>query len=145
MTMRAVACLLLAAACLPALAATPAETMDAFQRALADGKREQALALLSPKVQIFESGHVERSRDEYAAHHLDGDIDFLRGTQARLLRHSEQRDGATAIVMRETETTGTWRDAPVHTIGLETAVLEKHGEGWLIVHLHWSSRKVKPK
>lgn len=143
MTMRALACLLLAAACLPAFAATPTETMDTFQRALAEGKREQALALLSPKVQIFESGYVERSRDEYAAHHLDGDIDFLRSTQARLLRHAEQRDGGTAIVMRETETTGSYKDAPVHTIGLETAVLEKHGDGWLIVHLHWSSRKVK--
>lgn len=145
MAMRALACLLLAVAGLPALAATPTETMDAFQRALAEGKREQALALLSPKVQIFESGYVERSRDEYAAHHLDGDIDFLRKTQARLLRHAEQREGSTAIVMRETETTGSYQDAPVHAIGLETAVLEKHGDGWLIVHLHWSSRKVKAK
>lgn len=143
MAMRALACLLLAAACQPALAATPAETMDAFQRALAEGKREQALALLSPQVQIFESGHVERSRDEYAAHHLDSDIDFLRTTQARLLRQREQRDGATAIVMRETETTGTYQNVPVHMIGLETAVLEQHGEGWRIVHLHWSSRKAR--
>lgn len=143
--MRLFACLLLAAACAPALAATPAETMDAFQRALAEGKREQALALLSPKVQIYESGYIERSRDEYAAHHLDGDIDFLRSTQARLLRHAEHRDGATAIVMRETETTGTYKNAPVHSFGLETAVLEQHGDGWLIVHLHWSSRKAKAK
>lgn len=143
--MRALVCLLLAAASMPAFAATPAETMDAFQRALAEGKREQALALLSPKVQIYESGHVERSRDEYAAHHLDGDIDFLRATQARLLRHAEHRDGATAIVMRETETTGSYKNAPVHTLGLETAVLERQGDSWLIVHLHWSSRKASAR
>lgn len=143
--MRILACLLLAAASLPAFAATPAETMDAFQRALAEGKRDAALALLSPRVKIFESGYTENSRDEYAAHHLDSDIDFLRTTSTRLLRHEERRDGATAIVMRETETTGTYQDAEVHLFGLETAVLEQRGDGWQIVHLHWSSRKAKAK
>ncbi len=143
--MRILACLLLAAACLPAFAVTPAETMDAFQRALAEGKRDAVLALLSPKVRIFESGYTENSRDEYAAHHLDSDIDFLRTTRSRLLRHEERRDGATAIVMRETETTGSYKDAEVHVFGLETAVLEKLGDGWQIVHLHWSSRKATAK
>ncbi|WP_426341927.1 YybH family protein [Pseudoduganella sp. S-14] len=143
--MRIPACLLLAAASLPALAATPAEAMDAFQRALAEGKRDAALALLSPKVKIFESGYTENSRDEYAAHHLDSDIDFLRMTKSRLLRHEERRDGATAIVMRETETTGSYKDAEIHLFGLETAVLEKVGDGWQIVHLHWSSRKSQAK
>lgn len=143
--MRILACLLLAAASLPASAATPAETMDAFLRALAEGKREAALALLSPKVKIFESGYTENSRDEYAAHHLDSDIDFLRTTRARLLKHEERRAGETAIVMRETETTGSYKDAEVHLFGLETAVLEKAGDGWQIVHLHWSSRKAKAK
>ena len=143
--MRILACLLLAAASLPAFAVTPAETMDAFQRALAEGKRDAVLALLSPKVRIFESGYTENSRDEYAAHHLDSDIDFLRSTRSRLLRHEERRDGATAIVMRETETTGSYKDAEVHVFGLETAVLEKLGDGWQIVHLHWSSRKATAK
>ncbi|WP_431476999.1 hypothetical protein [Massilia eburnea] len=57
----------------------------------------------------------------------------------------ERRDGATAIVMRETETTGSYKDAEVHVFGLETAVLEKLGDGWQIVHLHWSSRKATAK
>ena len=119
--------------------------MDAFQRAHTEGKREAVLALLSPKVRIFESGYTEHGRDEYAAHHLDGDIDFQRSTQWRLLRHEDRRDGATAIVMRETETTGSYKNAEVHLFGLETAVLEQQGDGWLIVHLHWSSRKAKTK
>lgn len=143
--MRALACLLLAAASLPAFAASPTETMDAFQRALASGKRDAALALLSPNVKIFESGYTENSRDEYAAHHLDSDMDFLRTTRSRVLRHEERRAGATAIVMRETETTGTYKNAEVHLFGLETAVLEQKGDEWLIVHLHWSSRKAKAK
>lgn len=143
--MRILACLLLAAASLPSFAATPAETMDAFQRALAEGKRDAALALLSPKVRIFESGYTENSRDEYAAHHLDSDIDFLRTTKSRLLKHEERRAGTTAVVMRETETTGSFKGAEVHVFGLETAVLEQHDEGWQIVHLHWSSRTAQAK
>ncbi len=47
--------------------------------------------------------------------------------------------------MRETETTGSYKDAEVHVFGLETAVLEKLGDGWQIVHLHWSSRKATAK
>jgi len=141
--MRTLACLLLAAVLAPASAATPTETMDAFQRALAEGKREQVLALLSPQVQIFESGYVERSRDEYAAHHLDADSDFSRATRNTILRHSERRDGNTAVVLRETETTGRYKNADVHLFGTETAVLERDGDGWRIVHLHWSSRKPK--
>ncbi len=143
--MRTLACLLLAAASLPVFAATPAETMDAFQRALAEGKRDAVLAFLSPKVRIFESGYTENSRDEYAARHLDSDIDFLRTARSRVLRHEERSDGATAIVMRETETTGSYKDAEVHLFGLETAVLEKAGDGWQIVHLRWSSRKANTK
>ncbi|SFG53967.1 hypothetical protein SAMN05518865_113174 [Duganella sp. CF458] len=34
--------------------------------------------LACPRVRIFKSGYAENSRDEYAAHHLDSDIDFLR-------------------------------------------------------------------
>ncbi|MDB5906212.1 MAG: hypothetical protein JWP34_326 [Massilia sp.] len=55
-----------ASLCFPAVASTPTETVAAFHEALASGKQEEAKALLSPTIQIYESGFVERSRDEYA-------------------------------------------------------------------------------
>jgi ketosteroid isomerase-like protein len=124
------------------LAASPRETIAAFHAALAAGDKAKALSLLAPEVAIYESGHVERSRDEYASMHLPGDIDFARSSTRKLLRETERIDGNIAVVAEETETTGTAMGMPVKLIGTGTTVLEKRGDGWAIVHVHWSSRKV---
>jgi hypothetical protein len=104
---------------------------------------EQATALLSPNVRIFESGYVERSRDEYAGHHLGDDVAFAKSTSEAVRNQQELLKGDLAVVMRETETTGKFKGAAVHSFGTETAVLEKQGDSWVITHLHWSSRKAK--
>jgi ketosteroid isomerase-like protein len=128
-------------ACLPARAATPAETVAEFHQALKAGDKARAAALLKPEIHIFESGQVERSRDEYAAHHLGADMEFARATDSKVLRHSERIDGNLAVVMQETETTGKFQGRPVHLFGTETAILEKQGDGWVVTHIHWSSRQ----
>ena len=128
---------------LNAFAATPLQTVAAFHQALTAGKTEDAKALLSPTIQIFESGYVERSRDEYAGHHLPGDIAFAKSTGQTVLKQTERVEGSIAVVMRETETKGKFKGADVHSFGTETAVLEKQGDRWLIAHVHWSSRKAK--
>jgi hypothetical protein len=46
-------------------------------------------------------------------------------------------------VLEQSETKGQFQGKAVHALGLETALLEKQGETWVIVHLHWSSRKLK--
>lgn len=125
------------------LAASPKETVAAFHAALASGDKDKALALLSPAVAIYEAGYVERSREEYAHHHLGGDMEFAKTTTRKLLKQSERIDGNTAIVWEETETTGTSRGKPVHAFGTGTVVLEKKEDGWVFVHVHWSSRKAK--
>lgn len=122
-------------------AATPGETVMAFHAALAAGKLQQAGELLSPKVHIYEAGHVERSREEYLAHHLPADAAFAKATSSKTLAHSERFDGSLAVVMRETETHGRYKGADVHLFGTETMLLEKAGDGWMIIHVHWSSRK----
>ena len=135
--------LAISAASLPAFAATPLETLASFHEALSAGKTDEAKVLLSPTIQIFESGYVERSRDEYASHHLPSDMAFAKATRQTILRQNERVDGNTAVVMRETETKGKFKGADVHSFGTETAVLEKQGDKWLITHVHWSSRKAK--
>ncbi len=126
-----------------AWAATPSETVTAFHAAIHAGDKARALELLSPSIVIYESGHVERSRDEYASHHLGSDMEFGKAVTRKVLKHSERVDGNVAMVMEETETTGKFKDKPVHSFGVETAILEKKGDGWVIVHVHWSSRKAK--
>lgn len=46
------------------LAASPKEALAAFHDALTSGDKAKALSLLSPEIAIYESGYVERSRDE---------------------------------------------------------------------------------
>jgi hypothetical protein len=126
-----------------AFAASPAGTMAAFHAALKVGDRNGALALMSPKVVIYESGYVELTREEYANRHLDSDIAFSKSTTSTSLQQSERIAGDMASVLEQSETTGQFQGKPVHAVSLETALLEKQGETWVIVHLHWSSRKLK--
>ncbi|ELX08371.1 MULTISPECIES: DUF4440 domain-containing protein [Oxalobacteraceae] len=134
---------ILSAISAPLFAATPTETVAEFHEALSTGKSEQMGALLSPEIQIYESGYVERSREEYTGHHLKADIEFAKATKNKVLKQSERIDGKLAVVMQETETTGKYKGNSVHLFGTETALLEKQGEKWVIVHIHWSSRKSK--
>jgi ketosteroid isomerase-like protein len=133
----------LVAVSLPVIAATPTEVVGEYHAALASGNAAKALSLLSPAVQIFESGYVEKSKDEYAGHHLPADIAFAKTVSRKVLKGSERIAGDLAVVMQETDTQGTHNGAAVHMMGTETAVLEKKGDGWVITHFHWSSRKVK--
>jgi ketosteroid isomerase-like protein len=126
-----------------AFAATPGEAVSTFHAAVKAGDTTKALALLSPTIVIYESGYVERSREEYASHHLASDIEFSKVVTRKVLKHTERTDGNIATVLEETETTGAFKGKPVHSFGVETAVLEKKGDDWVIVHVHWSSRKVK--
>lgn len=147
MIRRAIFSLLLAAISVQA-SAEPAssgakESLAAFYAALAAGDKAKALELLAPSVTIYESGYVEASRDEYARHHLGGDIEFARSSTRKVLKHSEKLEGNLALIWEETETTGTPGGKPVHTFGTETAMLEKKGGQWQITHVHWSSRKAK--
>lgn len=135
------AALLLASA--STFAATPSETVTAFHAAIHAGDKAKALELLSPDIVIYESGHVERSRDEYANHHLGADMEFAKATKRKVIKHSERIAGNLATVLEETETRGQFKGKPVGSLGVETAVLEKKGDGWVIVHVHWSSRKTK--
>lgn len=125
------------------LAATPQETLASFHSALAAGDKIKATELLSPEITIFESGFVERSRAEYASHHLPGDISFAKSSTRKVLRQTERIEGKLAILWEETETTGNFQGKDIHSFGTETVLLEKKGDQWTIVHVHWSSRKAK--
>lgn len=121
----------------------PRSTVAAFHAALAKGDETRALSMLAEDAVIYESGHVERSRDEYARHHLKGDIEFAKTTSVKTVRQTERTGRDVTVIWQETETTGTSGGRPVHLLGLATVLLEKRHQRWEIVHLHWSSRKPK--
>lgn len=134
----------------PSMPATTAETsapaepvavIERFQRALVGGNTTQASELLDPSVKIFESGHIERSREEYASHHLKEDAAFLKTAKVQLLSRTGDAIGDSAWVGSENRIRATGADGKAAAvISTETMVLRKRADGWRIVHIHWSSR-----
>ena len=117
-----------------------AATVDAFHAALKSGDTAAALALLAPDVMIFEDGGAERSRDEYASHHLGADAAFAAASEATVARRSAWASGDVAWITSEGRTTGQFNGRMVDRLLAETMALKRHGDGWRIHHIHWSSR-----
>lgn len=118
-----------------------AATVDAFHAALSKGDEAAASALLHTEALIFESGGAERSKAEYASHHLSADTAFAAATTRTVTRRSGRAAGGLAWIATESTTTGTFRDRPVNSVSTETMVLRRTGGNWQIVHIHWSSAK----
>jgi ketosteroid isomerase-like protein len=124
-------------------ASEPQEVLASFHAALASGDTDKASQLLAPDITIYESGFVERSRAEYAGHHLPADSAFAKTSTRKVLRQTERVDGNFAVIWEETETKAKLKGKDVKILGTETAVLQKQGDVWSIVHVHWSSRTPK--
>lgn len=116
------------------------EVVAAFHAALAAGDGDAALAYMAPEVVILESGGGEKSRDEYASHHLGGDMRFAAASQRTTLEQRQETFGDTAVVLTWTHTTGSFGDREIDSNGVETMVLNRSNGQWRIVHVHWSSR-----
>lgn len=119
------------------------EVVTEFYRAMSSGDLAKVNELLSAEITIYESGYVERSRAEYAAHHLPEDIVFAKASSRKVMQHTERKDGNFSFILEETETKARIKGKNVTILGTETTVLQKIDEQWRIVHLHWSSRKPK--
>ena len=92
---------------------------------------------------IFESGEVERSKTEYAAHHFGADAEFAAATTSTVTRRSGDTTGAVAWIASEGRTTGNFNGRAVDSMTTETMVLKRVGSGWRIVQIHWSSAKAR--
>ena len=119
--------------------------VDAFRKALTDGDSKQAMTLLSDYVLIYESGGAEASKAEYASHHLDADIAFLKGVKQSIAARSAQASGDMALVTTQGATVGTYKDKAIDSASTETMVLRLTEGKWKIVHIHWSSADKKPE
>jgi ketosteroid isomerase-like protein len=121
----------------------PEAVTAAFHDALARGDRARVTELLASDVVIFESGGAELSRAEYASHHLGDDMEFAQATKEEVVAREAGESGDAAWVLTRSRTTGTFREKKVDLRGTETMLLRKSADGWRIVHIHWSSAKVK--
>ena len=124
---------------LPAAARGAAATVDAFHDALRKGNTAVALALLAEDALIFEAGGVERSKAEYASHHLGADAEFSQAVPSTRTRRAGGANGAFAWIASEGRIKGSFRGKPVDRVTTETMLLRRVGRTWKIAHIHWSS------
>jgi len=128
--------------------AAPADTalaaLDAFHKALQAADQNVATQMLAPDVLIYEGGGVQRSRNEYASHHMKSDMAFLGTAKVELIKRDVQERDETAVISSESRIRGKNKKGDVDVISTETAVLKKAADGWRITHLHWSSRDYQP-
>ena len=117
----------------------PAEVVDAFHAALRRGDTTVAARLLAEDALIYEEGGAERTKAEYAAHHLPADAEFTKAVGSNVTRRTGFSDGKLAWVASEGRTTGTFKGRAMDRVTTETMVLRHGPRGWRIVHVHWSS------
>jgi ketosteroid isomerase-like protein len=128
-----------AGAAVSAAARPAARVVDNFHAALGRGDQKAALAFLVDDVLIYESGGVERSKAEYASHHLAADAAFSQAVPGKLARRHGSAVGNVAWIASEGRTTGTFKGKPVDVVTTETMVVRRVGAAWKIAHIHWSS------
>ena len=119
-----------------------AETVDAFHAALRRGDTQAAAAVLAEDALIFEEGGAERSKAEYAAHHLPADAAFSQAVESAVARRSGGSAGELAWIASEGRMTGSYKGRAIDQMTAETMVLRRDGTAWKIVHIHWSSAAV---
>ena len=117
----------------------PGKVVTLFHKALKSGDTKTARSLLADDVIIFEGGRVERSADEYAHHHMQADMKYLKHMETQTLEHQVIISGNSAVSMSRSHTKGVYKDKPREHEGMETMVLEHTNGSWKIKHIHWSS------
>ena len=123
----------------PTAARGAAAVVDGFHAALKRGDTRAAASLLGDDALIFESGGVERSKAEYAAHHLPADADFSKAVRSTITRRAGYSGGTLAWIATEGRMRGAYRGKAVDQMTTESMVLRRVGGAWKIVHIHWSS------
>lgn len=115
--------------------------VDRFSAALAAGRLNDAAAELASDVVILEGGGAEWSAKEYLEGHAHDDAGFLARAKVRSVNRIARIDGALAWVGTESTIDVVKDGRPVHILSAETMVLQRRGDAWKIVHIHWSSRQ----
>lgn len=124
-------------------AGSPVRAAQALHEAMSAGDAKHVQDVLDPKVLIMEGGNVERSRAEYAGHHLPADLKFMQALDYKLERQTGDTVGDLAWVASEARLSGTREGKPIDLVSTESLVLKKAAAGWKVVHIHWSSRAAK--
>ncbi len=93
---------------------------------------------------VFESGHANYGWADYRDHHLVPEMKEMKNTKYTLSDIKIKVAGATAWATFKYSISGDAEKRHFDGGGLGTAVLEKRGEQWQIVHWHSSAPRRAP-
>ena len=125
-------------------AAGPAETVEAFHKAVAGSDQKAVLAFMAEDADVFEQGFVDPSRDDYAKNSLTAEMAFAARTKREVQSQQASTSGDMAFVETLTRTRGNFAKDKVDVSGAETVILRKMGDDWKIVHIHRSAHETRP-
>ena len=109
-----------------------------FHKALSEANAETVMSLLADDVLILEGGRIERSADEYRAHHLQADMQFSSAVSTKTIEHHVRVHGNTAVSISRSHTSGNYKGRDIDRTGNETLFLTLINGQWKISHIHWS-------
>lgn len=90
-------------------------------------------------VTVFESGYANYGWADYRDHHLKPEIDEMKNVKYQLTDIKTRVSGNTAWATFKYALSADVNERHVDAAGLGTAVLEKRGSVWKIVHWHTSA------
>jgi ketosteroid isomerase-like protein len=95
-------------------------------------------------VTVFESGYANYGWADYRDHHLKPEIDEMKNVKYQLSDIKTRVSGNTAWATFKYALSADLKERHVDANGLGTAVLEKRGNDWKIVHWHTSAPRRAP-
>ena len=128
-----------------ATAANPNDPVAAVLMRNAQGFETADLAMLDTLwahddgVTVFESGYANYGWADYRDHHLKPEIDEMKNVKYTLSDIKTRVSGNTAWATFKYALSADLKERHVDANGLGTAVLEKRGKDWKIVHWHTSA------
>jgi hypothetical protein len=96
------------------------------------------------EVTVFESGGANYGWADYRDHHLKPELEEMQNMKYQLTDIKTRVSGNTAWATFKYALSADVKERHVDANGLGTAVLEKRGNDWKIVHWHTSARRRAP-
>ena len=116
-----------------------AKAIVKFHQAIRSGDEATVKAALHPDVLIFEGKGVERSRAEYASHHMKSDMKFMSGMTVTPVEQHVIVNGNMAFSMAKNHQKGSYKTKEYDFVSNESLSLTLVDGHWLITHIHWSN------
>lgn len=124
-----------------AAASEAVEVVDTFMLELGKGQLERARQLMAPEAIVLADGRVLGNRDTYIDGAAKADVAALGSVQRELMRRDAHAGPNFSWVMSELRLRGPSAARGQGDVVVETMLLARRGNGWKIVHIHWSSRR----